>query len=288
MWIILSALTALSQSLQDIFSKKNLLKNIDEYLVSWSLAFFAFLFLIHILIINKIPAIGDNFWWIAIIGGVLNLFAFVLYIKAIKSSDLSITVPMMAFTPIFLLLTSPFMVGEFPNLAGISGVVLIAVGSYVLNIKERKNGFLKPFSSLIKEKGPKLMLGVALIWSITSNIDKIGVQNSSPIFWATTNTALIATFLLPIILMRKNKPLKEIFSNSKSLIPLGIFNALVKFFQMNAVNLAMVSYVISIKRTSILLSVILGVLIFKEKNIKERLIGVIIMFIGVLLITLFG
>jgi uncharacterized membrane protein len=47
-----------------------------------------------------------------------------------------------------------------------------------------------------------------------------------------------------------------------------------------------VAYVISIKRTSVIISILFGYLIFKEKGIKERLLGAVIMVIGVLFITL--
>jgi len=68
--------------------------------------------------------------------------------------------------------------------------------------------------------------------------------------------------------------------------PIGLFSALSLIFQMAAINLTLVAYVISIKRTSAIMSVLFGYLIFKERGIKERLIGVTIMIIGVLLIVL--
>jgi drug/metabolite transporter (DMT)-like permease len=288
MWIIFSAIAALSESLKDVLGKKNLLKNLDEYLISWSFTFFGLLCLLPILFVKKIPSIGGDFWWVWIVDGLMNLAATILYFKAIKYSDISITVPMIAFTPIFLLLTSPIMLGEFPNIFGLIGILMIVVGSYALKIKEKKAGFFKPFKALITEKGPRTMLVVAFIWSITSNFDKIGVQNSSPVFWSAASGFFIASILFPVVLIRNRKAVSDISKNIKSLFPLGVFHGLVQFFQMTAVSLTLVSYVISIKRTSILLSVILGALIFKEKDTRERLAGAIIMFLGILLITLLG
>jgi drug/metabolite transporter (DMT)-like permease len=42
---------------------------------------------------------------------------------------------------------------------------------------------------------------------------------------------------------------------------------------------------ISLKRTSIIIGVIYGYVLFKEKNIRERLAGAIIMFIGFVMIV---
>ncbi|MBI4652315.1 EamA family transporter [Candidatus Desantisbacteria bacterium] len=284
-WLIFAFLTALFESLKDVSSKMNL-RNIDEYIISWSLRFFALPFLIPLLFFTKIPSLGTQFWIALLVGGSLNVFTTILYMKAIKASDLSITVPMVTFTPLFLLLTSPFMVGEFPGIYGIIGIVLVVLGSYVLNIKQRHKGYFAPFRALLKEKGPKLMLLVAFIWSITSNFDKIGVKNSSSIFWAIVMNIFLTIAMFPIMLYKSQGSIKQIIVNYKALIPIGLFSALVLVSQMTALNLTLVANVISIKRTSTILSVFLGYFIFKEKGMTERLLGVVIMVAGVLFITL--
>ena len=53
-------------------------------------------------------------------------------------------------------------------------------------------------------------------------------------------------------------------------------------------HLTLVAYVSSIKRISVLISVIFGYLFFKEKGIVGRFIGAAIMVLGVILISLFG
>jgi drug/metabolite transporter (DMT)-like permease len=205
--------------------------------------------------------------------------------KALKSSDLSISVPMLAFTPLFLLITSPFIVGEFPDIFGLIGVLLIVVGSYVLNIKEFAGGWLSPFRVLLKERGPQLMLIVAFLWSITSNFDKVGVQNSSPFFWALIINLFIAVALFPILILRSSEP-GNFKKNLDKLIPVGLFSAITIIFQMTAINLTLVAYVIAIKRTSIIFSVLWGHYIFKEEGVRERLIGVMIMILGAFFITI--
>jgi len=52
-----------------------------------------------------------------------------------------------------------------------------------------------------------------------------------------------------------------------------------------AIEIAKVAYMIAVKRTILIYSTILGYLFFKEKNIRQRLIGVIIIVIGVFLIA---
>jgi uncharacterized membrane protein len=93
--------------------------------------------------------------------------------------------------------------------------------------------------------------------------------------------------MLFIVLFKAKNKISQISKNYKLLIPIGLFIALTMITQMIAINMALVAYVIAIKRTSIILSVIFGFLIFKEKGIKERLIGTIIMVLGAILIMLF-
>ena len=56
-------------------------------------------------------------------------------------------------TPLFLLITSPIILGEFPGFLGVVGIVFIVAGSYVLHLKSHRNNFWDPFRCLIREKG---------------------------------------------------------------------------------------------------------------------------------------
>ena len=286
LWFIFAFLTALFEATKDVLSKKSL-KDIDEYVVAWSLPCFALPFLLPILLFTEIPPLGERFWLALVTGGTLYAFTLVLYMKAIKTSDLSITVPMLTFTPLFLLITSPLMVGEFPGIFGLIGIFLIVTGSYLLNINKKSQGYFAPFKALLKEKGPRLMLVVAFIWSITANIDKIGLQNSSPLFWVIAVDIYVALLMLPLCTFRRNRKTAQIRANWRALLTLGLFGGLTAVCQMTAISLTLVAYVISIKRTSAIGGVLFGYLIFKEKGIRARLVGAIVMVFGVLFITLF-
>ncbi|MCU0544734.1 MAG: DMT family transporter [Oscillatoriaceae cyanobacterium Prado104] len=284
-WLIFGILTAFFEAVKDVFGKQNLKKN-DEYVVAWSLAFFSAVFLIPFVLYAGIPSLNLQFWIALLIGGSLNAVTAVLYIKAIKISDLSLTVPLVALTPLFLLLTSPLIVGEYPNLFDCIGIFLIVTGSYLLNIKEKSQGYLAPFKALLYQPGPKMMLIVAFLWSITSNFDKIGVQNSSPIFWVFALFASMSVLLLPILLHKTPNPSRKIARDLPMLATMGFFNATGVIFQMQALTMTLVVQVIAVKRTSVLMGVLFGHFIFKEKDIQERLLGAAIMIGGVFLITL--
>ncbi|OGX33743.1 MAG: hypothetical protein A3C36_00565, partial [Omnitrophica WOR_2 bacterium RIFCSPHIGHO2_02_FULL_52_10] len=213
------------------------------------------------------------------------VFAWTLYFKAIQSSDLSITMPMLAFTPLFLLITSPLMLGEFPGLLGIAGILLIVGGSYVMHFQRRQGGYLEPFKQLIRIRGPRYMLLVALLFSIGSNVDKIGVLNSSSLMWITLlNTGVAAA--LTVIMMWRVRDLKDkLRSVWPVLAVMGLCNAVALVCQMTAITMTLVPYLIAVKRTSVVMSSVFGFMLFKERGMRERLIGVLLMVLGVFLLT---
>ncbi len=282
-WIIFAIATAVFQSANDVLSKTRL-KNLDEYLISWSTRFFALPFLGISLFFVEPPQISGAFWIALAVGGCLNVLTTILYVKAIKHSDLSTTVPILAFTPAFLLITSPFMTGEFPTTIGLIGVGLVIIGSYLLNVSQSNNGLLTPYRLLLKDRGPRLMLIVAILWAITSNIDKIGVTNSSSLYWSFSTYTVMTIILFPIMLVKSSKSISQIPSLFGVLFPLGFISSLVIISQMIAISLSLVIYVIAVKRSSAILSVLSGYLFFKEKHLIERLAGTIIMILGVLTI----
>jgi len=284
-WLILGIFTAFFEAVKDVFGKQNLKKS-DEYVVAWSLSFFSVIFLIPWVIYTGIPTLNTQFWISLLIGGSINAVATLLYIKAIKLSDLSLTVPLVALTPLFMLLTSPLIVGEYPKFFDYIGIFLIVIGSYLLNIKEKSQGYLAPFKALLSEPGPKFMLIVAFLWSITSNFDKIGVKNSSPIFWLFSLFGTMSILLLPILLHKTPNPGTKILKQLPMLATMGFFNAIGVLCQMQALTLTLVVQVIAIKRTSVLMGVLFGHFIFKEKDIQQRLLGAGIMVLGVFFISL--
>jgi len=284
-WLILGIFTAFFEAVKDVFGKQNLQKS-DEYVVAWSLSFFSVIFLIPWVIYTGIPTLNTQFWISLLIGGSINAVATLLYIKAIKLSDLSLTVPLVALTPLFMLLTSPLIVGEYPKFFDYIGIFLIVIGSYLLNIKEKSQGYLAPFKALLSEPGPKFMLIVAFLWSITSNFDKIGVKNSSPIFWLFSLFGTMSILLLPILLHKTPNPGTKILKQLPMLATMGFFNAIGVLCQMQALTLTLVVQVIAIKRTSVLMGVLFGHFIFKEKDIQQRLLGAGIMVLGVFFISL--
>ena len=287
MWLLFASLTAFFEACKDATGKQSL-KTLDEYSVLFSFMAIGVVILFPIVFIEGIPPIQPGFWLALLIGGGLNILAFTLYVRALKLADLSLTVPFVTLTPLFLLVTSPILVQEWPTWADGVGVVLLVIGSYVLNLGA---GILQapfePLFTMARNPGSRLMLCVAFIWSITSNFDKIGVQGSSPLLWAIALFSVIATGMVPFVFFRQNSlGIGPLLGEWRLLGLTGVFNAIAITFQMLALPMAPVAQVIAVKRMSALLSVLFGHFFFREKGFKSRLAGAAIMVSGVVIMAL--
>ena len=179
------------------------------------------------------------------------------------------------------------MLGEVPDKAGFAGILLVATDAYCLNIHVVKQGFLEPFRSIGKEKGSVLMIMVAFLFSITSNLGKIAVQHSSPIFFSIFYLFLLSFSLSLIVRFKSKNILSKAVSHPWLFLFMGISMAIMMLTHLKAVSLVEVSYMISVKRLSLIIGVIYGALFFKEKNIKERILGSALMVSGIVMITVF-
>lgn len=284
-WLVFAGLTALFESLKDLQSKRTV-PFVDIYLVSWSLFVLMLPVLAGCWAMHRIPPLGSQYALALMVGGILNAIAVLLYVEALNSSDLSIAAPIVALTPLFLLVTSPWLIGEYPSWIDLAGVLLIILGSYILNLKEKQQGYLAPFRAILEQRGSRLMLVVAFIWSITSNFDKIGVLNSTPDFWVISLFSFIAILLLPVITLKSSQPLRQLQVHYRALLLIGGLNSLTVLLQMQAIQISQVTRVIAIKRMSTLLGVLWGCLFLKEAGIRERLMGATLMILGVFAIML--
>lgn len=289
LWLLLASCTAFCEALKDVGSKQSL-KTIDEFVVTGVTMWVGVAVLLPWMILTTgFPALGPNFGWAILVGGSLNVVAFSLYIRAIKIGDLSLTVPLVTLTPLFLLVTSPIIVGEFASFWDAIGVLLIIIGSYILNIGARVDSgahraYLAPLRAMVQNPGSRLMLMVAMIWSITSTVDKVGVQNSSPLFWAASLFGFIGMAMLPMMLGRWYYPKRK--REVLTLGAAGMINAIGVGLQMIALTMAPVAQVIAVKRMSALIAVVLGHLLFQEQGIRERLLGAAVMVAGVAVISI--
>lgn len=284
MWVLFAILNPVSESIRSLVIKKTT-NQVDPMILTWANNIIPVLiFPLAMYFAGTEVKSSFQFWYGFTCAGIIQIIASVLYMQAIAKGDISSVIPMLSFTPLFLLLFGPLIIGEFPSLTGLAGVLLVVAGSYLLNLDFKKINLLEPFRAIIRNKGTRLMLIVAILWSISGAFDKISINNSSVLQHITFTNILIFIVITVTLIIQKKFDLSVIRRSKNNLLLVSGLTTASYFFHYSALALTLVAYVIAIKRTAGVFSVILGAVFLKESNLRQRLIGSIIMFLGVLLI----
>jgi drug/metabolite transporter (DMT)-like permease len=287
MWILFSILAGFGDALRDGASKW-ISKDTPKDMVSWSYSLLALPYFLPLLLREAPPELPWTFFTLLTLNSCCHVFGGILLVKALRMSDLSLCVPMVAFTPVFLLVLGPLLTGDTPSLYGLEGALLVVVGCYMLNIGELRRGLLEPLRALGRDLGVRLMLGLSLLWALTGSVDRIAVRQFDLEFWATAQLALICILFVPVLISRGSLKLRLPLKTWASLTLIGAFNALSFATYLQALKIAPVFYVVCVKRSNILFSVILGRLAFGETNTSGRFIGGALMLLGIVVISTWG
>jgi uncharacterized membrane protein len=290
LWFHLTIASAFSLATADALTKR-VSGRTGSVIAAWLRSVIALPFLLMTLFFVEIPEIGPDFWWVIAVSLPFEVAATLLYVRAIHVSPLSLTLPFLAFTPIYLLFTSYVTLGEVPSRAGVAGVLLIAAGAYTLNLGSiRRGGILAPFRAILRERGSMMMMGVAVIYAVTSDLGKMAINNSSATFFGPVYWAAFCVVLTPVAYFMKRKEFRAGVAtrNAAAFIPAGFAHAVMVALHMVAISLTQVSYMIAVKRTSLLFGAVFGYFMFAEKNIGERAFGAALMFAGLVVMVMAG
>jgi drug/metabolite transporter (DMT)-like permease len=284
-WIIPALFSAFADANKDYVSKRAM-QTVNHYVAAWALMTLILPFLSIALLFIGIPMIGPLFLEALIVNSMVYVISVVLYMKAISISPLSLTLPMIAFTPAFMLITGPLILNEFPKPMGILGITGVVIGVYILKVKDVKKGLLHPFISLFKEKGPLLMFIVAVMWSFTGTTTKFLVTQSNTVFALFSLYVLSASVFTVFIFATKKVKIKDISGNLKNISGIGFFMSLSEIGLVYSYTMTLAVYAIAVKRLSILIGSFYGFKFFKEGDVIQRASGSILMFLGVILMAL--
>jgi len=268
------------------FAIKRLLKEIDLKLLVAGTNLTASILLLLFSWLHSFPPIGQTFWSAAFATILINILATLLYFKALDSSDLSLVMPMLCFTPSFLIFTSYIILGEVPSLYGILGICLIVGGSLGLTVHIQENPIKNSGENFLKtHKGIIYMIITAFLFSIAVNFDKETVLQSDILFSSGFVLGILGIIFFIWYFLEK-KSVRGISKNAPSIIIAGVILSGEAITINAAFTLMLVPYVISVKRLSILFCILVGGIALQESDMKKRLIFGFIMVGGAILIIL--
>jgi uncharacterized membrane protein len=210
----------------------------------------------------------------------LNIF---LYKQAIGHGELSKVLPLQSLWPVFSLVLAWITIKEVPSTLEIAAVMLTVVGVYSLGLKGRQlHHPLKPFR---EDKSSRAMVaGVALI-ACTSILEKVAIRASNPLFFSLTSAcgASIALFLAARVTKQKviirSKPILKRVSLISALQSMTYITYLL------AITTGPIARVSALRSTNILMGSMLGILLFKERLTKPKILSYVLIVAGAILLA---
>ena len=289
--LLAALLTAVCQSATDLGTKAATRDADDRAIlaVQWS----AGALLLTLACLVQYPALATEpretlaalakpgFWRLLAWSSALNVVTYALYIRAFRLSDASLVAPLVLLTPVLMLVTSPIMVGERVPPLGALGVVFTVLGVGLLDAGQA-DGRRFNFAVFARDKGARAMIATAVIWSVTANLDKLGVQASTPLIWIAAVTIVIA--LCAVLYWAAGRRRRPRLYDLRYAVLAGSAMAFGNAVQMWALTVLLTPYVIAIKRLSALFTVLASGVVLKE-NTGGRFLGAAVMLLGAVMIA---
>jgi len=230
--------------------------------------------------------IGAGYWLPALVSLVLHLVANLLFIRAVKISPLSSTIPFLSLSPVFVVLASVPLLAEWPNVPQGVGIAIIVLGAFLVNAgpgKLRLGALWKAYTS---ELGSVLMTIVACCWAVASSLDKMACRYADTSLHAFLQIGSMALVLTVVLAARgRLKALGEARSQLKMLVPAVVVGAAAMSLQLVAFQVMVVSLFEAIKRAvGMSAALAIGRVYFEEPIYRAKIIAAVMMTVGVALI----
>jgi drug/metabolite transporter (DMT)-like permease len=285
MWPVLALAAALFQVLRNT-TMKRLGHALDEYINVWGRFTFLLPFAFVACVLSGWPELKPGFFvWCAVFGVCQTLSTLALS-KALKLSQISLVTALWKVS-LLILLAMGVMIGETPSALGVTGVVLSALGVYLLNVRSARVSLWAPLRVLLTDRGQRYTLLAAVLYAPSVITIKQAILASNTAV-GTFGTYLAASLVVtPLALTTSARHFAAVPRYWKEFAALGLFAALTTLSQGKAYTLTLSSYVEAVKQVEILFAMAIGVVAFGEgRRVRESALGAVVMLLGMVLLAL--
>lgn len=238
----------------------------------------------------RFTGLSAAFWQSILTTGLLATIGNVFLVKALCLGDLSVLGPINAYKSVVGIIVGIFLLNEVPGLWGLTGVLLIISGSYIVLADQQQ---LATLSWTVFGRPEIRLRLLALVFSAIDGVFlKKAILLSTPtvafFYWCLFGFAFT---LLWIAATRHTQWRSQVrlFLDQKCTF-MALFTA-VGVTQITS-NIALaripVGYALALFQTSALVSVFFGYQFFGEQDLVRKLIGTGVIITGAALITLLG
>jgi len=295
LWVPITILAAFSQNQRSIFQKK-----LQDKMSSISSTYTRFLFglpfvIIYFLFLNyfsnttfQISNINITFFIYCLFGGLSQIIATFLLLKIFKTSNFSVATSYSKTEPIQAALFGFILLNDSISLMGFIGILIGLVGIVITSIKKLN------FKNIVFNISVLYGLLSGALFGLSAVMFRGASHSLFSLDYVLTSsfTLLIAisiqTFILTLYIVFKDiKQFNLLYTNLQDGLTVGFFGALASICWFYAMSVQNVAYVRALGQIELIFTILASIFYFKEKIILRQLIGIFVIFLGLLLILLF-
>lgn len=292
MWLLLAFCSAALLGFYDVFKKKSLAGNAVLPVLGLNTLFSSLIFLPFILISHFRPEwlqqtiffVPDAGWEVhryILLKSVIVLSSWTFGYFGMKHLPLTIVGPINATRPVMTLVGALLIFGERLNLYQWIGVLLAIVSFFLLSRSGKKEGIDFQHNRWIWFIVLAALLGaVSGLYDkyLMGRFDKMVVQS-----WYNVYQLFLMGSVLMFLWWPKRKTTTP-FHWDWCIILISVFLSAADFVYFYALSLdgSMISIVSMVRRSSVLVSFLFGAMIFREKNLKSKVIDLLLVLLGMI------
>ena len=237
---------------------------------------------------GPIPLPDREIILISIAGGSCFVLYHLLTGRAYRSGDLSLTYPLCQTSMIYVPIWGGLLIGEKLSVTGVSGIALIVLGAYTVQMQRLSlQELLRPFSNL-RDPSVRAALAAGFVYSFGAMLDKAGVQRYSPLYFTWLMVIVMLVLMTANLLRpRYRQQIAAEWRENWRLILLSGPIMMASFLTFRyGLKLAPMSYAVPVRQVSILVGVLIGVMFLGESFGRVRLASALLILAGAFLIRL--
>jgi transporter family protein len=289
MWLAFALVSALFLGLYDVAKKQSLKENAVIPVLWFNTLFCSLLMLPFTLLSAKTGVLDGSIFYVPTAGWeqhrLLMLKAFIVLGSWIfgyfgmKHLPITLFGPINATRPIIVLLGGLLLFGERLNLYQWIGVIIAVISFYMLSVSGKKEGI-----SFTHNKWVFCVIMATLLGAVSALLDKYLLGRFNNMFvqaWSNFYQLALMTVIL-FALWWPTRGHTTPFQWKWPIIFIAVFLTLADYayFVSLAQSASMVSIVSMIRRSSVIVSFLCGALLFHEKNLKSKVIDLLLVLLG--------
>lgn len=296
MWVVAAFISAFLLGLYDVAKKRSLSANAVIAVLLLNTLFASLLFLPVILdaelslgwfegsVLESTQGdVGAHL--LVALKALITLSSWLCGYYAIKHLPLTIVGPVNATRPVVVLMGAMLIFGERLNLWQWGGVLLTIVSLYLLSRSSKRESI-----DFRRSRYVWALFAAMLLGAVSGLYDKyiITAHSLSPLFVQSWfGIYQFAMMSLVAILLWMPRRATERFEWRWTIPLITLFVSAADFFYYHALDVdgAMIAVVSMIRRSSVIVTFVCGVMLFGERNIRAKLIDLILILIGMVMLA---